>query len=796
MLVDVGAGVTVQGGAGGGSTTGRGGDGGSGIEGNVGTNDGTVIGGDGGASVSGDGGDGGHGVDGDVDVNNGLIRGGDGGASVTGRGGDGGLGLTGSVGTNNGMIGGGAGGVSEQGENGQDGRAVGGTVGGGTGTLVKVKVPVPEVPPAEYTGEEIAPQVPESTLYAVSASGGTRPGSYPVMLTLLDAANYEWIPREGATVNGALAVVDFVIANPPPRIETEGGGRSGRENAASVVAVYDGAGHGISVKVTYPPSGAEVRYARTAEGPFMDEAPLFTNAVDGAETWYEIAAAGFDPVTNMATVTVSPRSLAMAALGSIRFESVDGVRTPVPSLVDDLGHEVPPEDYAFAWTEEESGAMTLSFTGRGNYLGLFEKRLAQTRFRVTFDANGGEVDTEGMDCDLGTYYGVLPVPSRAGYVFDGWYEKADLSGEPVTRNTEVAAADITLHAKWLRRALWYTDAVFHLEGAATYDGYLIDPAAGDAVAGTIRVKAGKPNRKTGMSKLTVTVQVAGQKKVKVKGTTYDGAFRDDGAGLSLALGFSSLSGAFGRYAIDGARNIFKAKDTDSKLRADQALKSWQGTYVVAWRGDAGWNGLSVNVKGKGRAKASGTLADGTKVSASSQLLVGERECALAVSWTKKGSSVACLVWLCGDGSVECANLPGGARAQAANARTGAYLPSGAALRLDAKGFAEVVPGALEELLPDGLEVRMAGAKFDIDRAGKVKLANGAVDMAGAGTNPSGLKLTYSIKSCTFKGSFSAYSLQGGKLKKTKVKVSGVVLGGKGYGTAYVKKAGSAPVTVE
>ena len=220
----------------------------------------------------------------------------------------------------------------------------------------------------------------------------------------------------------------------------------------------------------------------------------------------------------MATVTISPRSLAMAVLGSLRFVDRGGVRTPVPTLVDDLGHEVPPSDYVFTWEEEASGAMTLSFEGRGNYLGLFSTKLAQTRFHVVFDANGGEMDSEGADYDIGTYYGVLPVPSKAGYLFDGWYEKADFAGEPVTRNTQVIAQDLTLHAKWLRRALWYTDATFHLEGAATYDGYVVDPAAGDRVAGTIQVKAGKPNKKTGLSKLTVTVQQAGGKLKKVKVT--------------------------------------------------------------------------------------------------------------------------------------------------------------------------------------------------------------------------------------------------------------------------------------
>ena len=568
------------------------------------------------------------------------------------------------------------------------------------------------------------------------------------------------------------------------------------------MAVYDGAGHGISVKVTYPPSGATVRYARAATGPFVEEKPLFTNAVDAAETWYELSAEGFEPVTNMATVTISPRSLAKAALGSLRFEDVDGARTPVPTLVDDLGHEVPSADYVFTWTEEASGAMAFSFTGRGNYLGLCEVKLAQTRFTVTFDVNGGTLG-EGVEAtsqyDIGTYYGVLPVPTRAGYLFDGWYEHADFSGEAVTRNTQVIAQDLTLHAKWLRRRLWYTDAPFHLEGAVKYDGYLIDPAADDTVVGTISVKAGKPGR-NGLSKITVTVLLAGEKKASLKGTTIDGKVSGTvgGMALDLALGFSSMSGTLGRYAIDGTRNVFTAKDADTKVTAAQALKRWQGVYVAAWEGAAGWNGLSLEVKAKGKVKAKGVLADGTKVSASSQLLVGERECAIAVSYTKKAASVACLVWLREDGSVECGNMRGGASALIANARTGARLAAGAAFRTGSDALAGVVPGLLVDLLPDGQEVRMKGAAFDIDKAGKAKLLKdkSGIDPSGLGTNPSGLKLKYTMKNGTFKGTFSAYALDGGKLKKVKVAVSGVVLGGKGYGTASVKKpAASWPVEI-
>ena len=562
--------------------------------------------------------------------------------------------------------------------------------------------------------------------------------------------------------------------------------------------MYDGEAHGIEVRVSNPATGWTVRYAASREGPYASERPLYTDAVIGAETWYEVSAAGFDPVTNVAVVTITPRSLASAMLGSLRFDDAGGARTPVPTLVDDLGHEVPPANYAFDWNEEASGAMTLSFSGRGNYLGVFETRLAQTRFHVSFDASGGTVDADGADYDIGMYYGLLPVPFRAGYLFDGWYEKADFSGSPVTRNTEVIASDLALHAKWLRRALWYDDAVFHTEASAVWDGYVL--GEGDVVAGTVSVKASKPGA-GGLVKLAVTVLIAGEKKASLKASTYDGRVSGTvgGRALDMRLGANGLAGTLGGYALDGARNVFSAKDADSALKAAQALRKWQGAYVVAWDGGTGWNGLSIEVKAKGNAKVSGTLADGTKVSAKSQLLVGERECALAVSWTKKSASVACLVWFCEDGTVECGNLPGGAVAAIANSRTGAYLGSGARFRIDPAAVAAAIPGVQPELLPDGLAVRMDGAKFAIDKAGKVALLKdkGGIDPASLGTNPSGLKLTYKIGNSTFKGSFQAYVLESGRLKKTKVSVNGVVLGGKGYGMATAKSPAVAwPITIE
>lgn len=332
--------------------------------------------------------------------------------------------------------------------------------------------------------------------------------------------------------------------------------------------------------------------------------------------------------------------------------------------------------------------------------------------------------------------------------------------------------------------MWYTDEAFSLERAATYDGYLVDTNANGAVAGTIRVKAGKPNRKTGVSRLTVTVRLIGRKQITVRGKTVDGTFSKLAGGevLDLVLGLHSLSGMFGEYLIDGSRGMFTARDADSKARSAAALNRCRGKYAVAWRSsgaeDAPFNALTVEVKARGLVSVKGMLADGTRVSArtrllvggrrllvstGSHLLVGERECAVAVSWSKKGASIGCVLWFGEDGTVECENIRDGASALVAS--VGAGFSDGAALRINQAAVAAAFPGFRADLsFPDGV--------------------------------PAELKLKYKAKDGTFSGSFKVYVDNGSRVKSVVVKVHGVVLDGVGYGSAYVKKVGDWLVTIE
>ena len=138
---------------------------------------------------------------------------------------------------------------------------------------------------------------------------------------------------------------------------------------------------------------------------------------------------------------------------------------------------------------------------------------------------------------------------------------------------------------------------------------------------------------------------------------------------------------------------------------------------------------------------------------------------------------------------------------------GDWSNGGAKVYVDAIS-ATLPVGTLVDLLPDGESVIASGGKWKFAKAASVKWAKpkkGAaqpeiydessgkgliVYTTGGKTNLSSLKLTYTPKKGTFKGSFKVYALEGTgaktKLKTYTVNVSGVVVGGVGYGKASCK----------
>lgn len=77
--------------------------------------------------------------------------------------------------------------------------------------------------------------------------------------------------------------------------------------ADGYTGTYDGKAHGISVDVTFPGSGATVKYG-TTEGVYdLDASPTITNVADSPLTvYYQITAPGFFTSTGSETVRIEP----------------------------------------------------------------------------------------------------------------------------------------------------------------------------------------------------------------------------------------------------------------------------------------------------------------------------------------------------------------------------------------------------------------------------------------------------------------------------------------------------------
>lgn len=301
--------------------------------------------------------------------------------------------------------------------------------------------------------------------------------------------------------------------------------------------------------------------------------------------------------------------------------------------------------------------------------------------------------------------------------------------------------------------------------ASVYDGFIAN--ADGSIAGTVQVKVAKA--RNGKAAVTMTIQPSNGRKITVKGTldTSTGVV----SGLELDLGNLLMSGTYGGYTLAGARNLAKSKRKDEVSSANEALKQWIGPVNVIWDGGM----FTATVSAKGKTRISGTLANGTKFSVSSQTIFFGNEICVPVTATKK-SPVACLLWLPAN-PISGVTVDGIDGAVAGKPGT---VEAGATFALDNDEVARRVGGAVEmNSIPSGA-ISKNGTQWTVkDATGRIAL-----------------KLRYTAKTGALKGSFKVYSEQGGKRKSITVSATGVVVGNQGLGFATVKKSGSTPFGIE
>ena len=459
---------------------------------------------------------------------------------------------------------------------------------------------------------------------------------------------------------------------------------------------------------------------------------------------------------------------------------------------------------------------------------------------VTFEAKWGvEFDVCGIgeDIDLtlteGEPYGdVLDVlsgavtPTRHGQTLAGWVDGA---GAPVTPDRLVKLGD-ELNADWDSfNPLCPEDAAVTSTLAQTYDAYVLDADGG--LVGTVAFKLAKSNN--GAAAVTATAQVLGSgKKMKFK-SNGKAALSKDGATevvlsgadktMTVEIGADGVFGKFGSYEISGIRNMSK-KDA----RAGEYAQ-WVRTVAVAFDAEGvagsgaafgnGYSSVSVAIAAKGKVKVTGTMADGTKVNAKGQLLIsddGTEACVpvLAPMYAGKSGGFGFVLWLRNGGAATVESVSGwnaGASKTPFKAKLVCTAVGGAAagdgdaefslddeLPATISGGSVVAASGETSLLPVGIAVSRSGGKLSVAAADKVKLdrASGTVVVTGGNGNASALKLKCTPANGSFKGSLVVYTMVGGRLKKVKANVFGVMVDGKGYGSAVIKNVGTFGVTIK
>ncbi len=81
--------------------------------------------------------------------------------------------------------------------------------------------------------------------------------------------------------------------------------------------------------------------------------------------------------------------------------------------------------------------------------GIGSAGLAPNQIAVSFDAQGGSAATGSMVVKLGREYGDLPVATRPGFAFGGWYTEPEGAGARIVPSTKVRQkVSHTLYARW------------------------------------------------------------------------------------------------------------------------------------------------------------------------------------------------------------------------------------------------------------------------------------------------------------------------------------------------------------
>ena len=118
------------------------------------------------------------------------------------------------------------------------------------------------------------------------------------------------------------------------------------------------------------------------------------------------------------------------------------------------------EDDRYTYVFDKWVPELTSVTGPATYKATYTS--TSRVYRVTLNVNDGTIGENVTDYTYGTAV-TLPVPTKNGYKFEGWYDNAEFTGVTVTEISAAATGDKTYYAKWVAEQYTIT---FNTDGGA------------------------------------------------------------------------------------------------------------------------------------------------------------------------------------------------------------------------------------------------------------------------------------------------------------------------------------------
>ena len=335
--------------------------------------------------------------------------------------------------------------------------------------------------------------------------------------------------------------------------------------------------------------------------------------------------------------------------------------------------------------------------------------------------------------------------------------------------------------------------------AETYRGWIHGDASG--IVGTFEANIGRKNKRSEI-KISATVTIAGKPR-KFSGIGQDCCIDTvvlegdgrDGATMELMFDETGVQGGYvsggDRFAVTGARDIFKAKDAVAKNRRRLLVPgTWTFAMSVTNAPSSqarGYGAFSVQIAKSGSASLRGVLPDGTSVSASSKVIIGDSDVyCLPVSADGKKGGFGCCLWFKNGWLFNITNI----RAWNAVGKKG-FVAGWRAIYSPVSDFG-AMGNEFEMVLPE-VPATIAGYPLAVDPSGDDIMV---VKKTWIGTEISKFQATLNSKTGLLSGSMKFFvETRSGKVKAKACKVSGVAVDGTVYCSAVYSRDGSYAVKV-